>query len=71
MKTAKKARARSIPIEKPAGFPRTCAPVFCQFTLEFFGSALPVGLTVPEEFAVDEAQKPHTRLELLDTSRRI
>ena len=71
VKRAKKARARSIPIEKLAGFPRACAPVFCQFTLEFFGSALPGGLTVSEEFGVDERQKPHIRLELLDTSRRI
>jgi hypothetical protein len=41
--TAKKARTRSIPNEKPASFPGACAPFFCQFTLELFGSALPVG----------------------------
>ena len=57
MKTAEKARARSIPIEKLAGFPRGCAPFFYQFTLELFGSSLPGGLTVPEEFGIDERQK--------------
>jgi hypothetical protein len=57
MKTAKIARTRSIPIEKLAGFPRTWAPVFGQFTLELFSSPLPGGLTVPEEFGVDERQK--------------
>ena len=44
MKATKKARTRSIPIEKLPRFPRTYAPVFCQFTLEFFSSPLPVGL---------------------------
>ena len=57
MKTAEKARARSIPSEKLAGFPRGCAPFFYQFTLELFGSPLPGGLTVAEEFGVDERQK--------------
>ena len=70
VKAAEKARARSVPIEKLAGFQRASAPFFYQFTLEFFGSALPGGLTVAEEFGVDEAQKPHIRLGLLDTSRR-
>ena len=71
VKAAKKARAHSIPIEKLAGFQRACAPLFCQFTLELFSSALPGGLTVSPEFRIDEPQKPHIRLELLDTSRRI
>ena len=57
METAEKARARSIPLEKLAGFPRGCAPFFYQFTLELFGSPLPGGLTVPEDFGIDERQK--------------
>ena len=42
-----------------------------QFALEFLGSSLPGGLTIAEEFGIDERQKPYMRLELLDTSRRI
>ena len=57
VKSAKKARARSIPSEKLAGFQRACAPFFCQFACELFGSSLPGGLTVPEEFGIDERQK--------------
>jgi hypothetical protein len=57
VKAAEKARTRSIPIEKLAGFQRALAPVFGQFTLELFGSSLPDGLTVAEEFGVDERQK--------------
>ena len=71
VKAAKKARTRSIPIEKLAGFPGASTPFFYQFTLEFFGTSLPGGLTVAEEFAVDERQKPHIRLELLNASGRI
>ena len=57
VKRAEKARTCSIPIEKLAGFPGTCAPFFYQFTLELFGSALPGGLTIAEEFGIDERQK--------------
>ena len=58
VKSAKKARARSIPLEKLTRFQRACASFFGQFTLEFFGSSLPGGLTIAEEFGIDERQKP-------------
>ena len=43
VKSAEKARTRSIPSEQLAGFPRTCAPFFGQFALEFFASPSQVG----------------------------
>ena len=63
--SSKMAGSCSVPIEKPPRCRGACAPVFCQFALELFSSALPAGLTVPEDFGVDERQKPYMRLELL------
>ena len=61
VKSAKKARLRSIPLEKLTRFPGASTPFPSQFMLEFFGSPLPGGLTIAEEFGIDERQKPHLR----------